>query len=162
MSHAPAGVAIAQMFVQKFGGTSVADPEAIRRLIDIVRQAQRGGKRGPVAVVSAMSGVTDGLLGAAADAGARRPDEALARLATLRELTAMAATVRETLNALRRSAEAARDMQEELHARYRAGLGTSLELADAETRRVQSEIEVSLAEFEVHRVKARIQRFLEQ
>jgi len=30
------------MVVQKFGGTSVADPEAIRRLIEIVRSAQKG------------------------------------------------------------------------------------------------------------------------
>ena len=48
----------------KFGGTSVATPEAIQRVIGIVRaEAQRGVA--PVVVVSAMSGVTDQLFGLA-------------------------------------------------------------------------------------------------
>ncbi len=65
------------MVVQKFGGTSVADPEAIRRLIAIATRARAADGRGPVVVVSAMSKVTDALLalaqlGAAGDlAGAR-------------------------------------------------------------------------------------------
>jgi aspartate kinase len=65
------------MVVQKFGGTSVADPEAIRRLIEIVRTARARDGRGPVVVVSAMSKVTDGLLAIASTAGAGRPGEAL-------------------------------------------------------------------------------------
>ena len=65
------------MVVQKFGGTSVADPEAIRRLIEIVRTARTRDGRGPVVVVSAMSKVTDGLLAIASAAGAGRPAEAL-------------------------------------------------------------------------------------
>ena len=53
--------------VMKFGGTSVADEEAIRRLIAIVREeAARTGP--PVVVVSAMSKVTDQLLGMAGEA----------------------------------------------------------------------------------------------
>ena len=47
--------------VLKFGGTSVADPAAIRRVAEIVRAAAAGGSR-PVVVTSAMSKVTDGLL----------------------------------------------------------------------------------------------------
>ena len=73
------------MVVQKFGGTSVADPAAIRRLIDIVRTARARDGRGPAVVVSAMSGVTDALLGVAAAAGAARSDEALARVEQLRQ-----------------------------------------------------------------------------
>ena len=48
----------------KFGGTSVADPDAINRLIDIVRrqQAKTPGGHAPVVVVSALSGVTDTLV----------------------------------------------------------------------------------------------------
>jgi aspartate kinase len=65
------------MVVQKFGGTSVADPEAIRRLIEIVRTARTRDGRGPVVVVSAMSKVTDALLGIASTAGAGRPGDAL-------------------------------------------------------------------------------------
>ena len=73
------------MVVQKFGGTSVADPDAIRRLIEIVRTARERDGRGPVVVVSAMSKVTDGLLKIAADAGESRTDSALAQVEQLRE-----------------------------------------------------------------------------
>jgi aspartate kinase len=73
------------MVVQKFGGTSVADPEAIRRLIEIVRTARTRDGSGPAVVVSAMSGVTDGLLKVAADASAARAEEAMAGVARIRE-----------------------------------------------------------------------------
>ena len=73
------------MVVQKFGGTSVADPAAIRRLIDIVRTARSRDGRGPAVVVSAMSGVTDALLAVAAAAGSSRQDEALARVEQLKQ-----------------------------------------------------------------------------
>jgi aspartate kinase len=73
------------MVVQKFGGTSVADPAAIRRLIEIVRTARERDGRGPAVVVSAMSGVTDALLGVAAAAGSARPDDALSRVTQLRD-----------------------------------------------------------------------------
>ena len=73
------------MVVQKFGGTSVADPDAVRRLIDIVRAARARDGRGPVLVVSAMSRVTDALLAVAAEASASRPESALAQVEPLRE-----------------------------------------------------------------------------
>ena len=72
------------MVVQKFGGTSVADPDAIRRLIDIVSTARAREGRGPAVVVSAMSGVTDALLQIAVAAGSGHPDEALSRVEQLR------------------------------------------------------------------------------
>lgn len=72
------------MIVQKFGGTSVADPDAIRRLIEIVRSARGEKGPGPIVVVSAMSGVTDGLLSAAASASAAHGEEALAKVRQLR------------------------------------------------------------------------------
>jgi aspartate kinase len=78
------------MVVQKFGGTSVADPEAIRRLIEIVRTARARDGRGPVVVVSAMSKVTDALLAIATTAGDGRPGEALPRVDELRERHAAA------------------------------------------------------------------------
>jgi len=71
--------------VQKFGGTSVADPEAIQRLIQIVQTARSRDGRGPAVVVSAMSGVTDALLGIAAAAGGGRLEDALTRVDQLRE-----------------------------------------------------------------------------
>jgi aspartate kinase len=73
------------MVVQKFGGTSVADPDAIHRLIEIVRTARSRDGRGPAVVVSAMSGVTDALLAIAATAGTGQVDEALSRVEQLRE-----------------------------------------------------------------------------
>ncbi len=47
------------MIVMKFGGTSVEDATAMRRLVSIVRQQL---KRQPIVVVSAMARVTNGLL----------------------------------------------------------------------------------------------------
>jgi aspartate kinase len=52
----------------KFGGTSVADADAIRRLIAIAGAARGRSEAFPVIVVSAMSGVTDRLLALAAEA----------------------------------------------------------------------------------------------
>jgi hypothetical protein len=76
----------------KFGGTSVADRAAIERLMAIVRahrqadaQQEGGDARGPIVVVSALSGVTDRLLGVAAQAGAGDIDGALASLHDLHQ-----------------------------------------------------------------------------
>jgi aspartate kinase len=70
------------MIVAKFGGTSVGDASAIGRLIEIVRSRREDR---PLVVVSAVAGVTDGLLSLerpvhAGDAAAL--DAALARLLT--------------------------------------------------------------------------------
>jgi bifunctional aspartokinase / homoserine dehydrogenase 1 len=53
------------MIVSKFGGTSVVDADAIRRLAAIM--AARA-ERQPLVVVSAMAGVTDALLALATTA----------------------------------------------------------------------------------------------
>src|SRR5262249_3504980 len=73
------------MVVQKFGGTSVADSAAVRRLIELVRAARKRDGRGAAVVVSAMSGVTDGLLAVGTSAGASHLDEALARTRDIRD-----------------------------------------------------------------------------
>jgi len=49
--------------ILKFGGTSVADAEALQRVAGVVHRAHRSTR--PVVVVSALAGVTDGLLAAA-------------------------------------------------------------------------------------------------
>jgi aspartate kinase len=49
------------LIVQKFGGTSVGSPERIKNVASRVLEAQRAGNK-IITVVSAMSGVTDGLL----------------------------------------------------------------------------------------------------
>ena len=78
------------MIVMKFGGTSVADRAAIERLIAIVRAARQAAIqpestdwRGPILVVSALGGVTDRLLGVAAEAGAGDVEGACENLRTL-------------------------------------------------------------------------------
>src|SRR5262249_32661055 len=51
--------------VMKFGGTSVADADAMTRVVNIVRrqwESQPAGGRPPVVVVSALSKVTDWLI----------------------------------------------------------------------------------------------------
>lgn len=59
------------MIVMKFGGTSVGSTESIRRVAKIVEQAvESQTNSGVVVVLSAMSGVTDALIGAAQAAAA--------------------------------------------------------------------------------------------
>jgi aspartate kinase len=73
------------MVVQKFGGTSVADPDAVGRLVGIVLTTRQRDQRGPAVVVSAMSGVTDALLSIADDVSRGEVDAALLTLARLRD-----------------------------------------------------------------------------
>src|SRR6188472_2951697 len=79
------------MIVAKFGGTSVADREAIERLVSIIRAARQVAIqpeapdwRGPIVVVSALGGATDRLLGVAAEAGAGDVEGARANTSALR------------------------------------------------------------------------------
>jgi aspartate kinase len=76
--------------VQKYGGTSVGNPERIRRVAQRVLETQREGNR-VVVVVSAMSGVTDGLLKLASEVS----DEP-----TAREMDVLLATGEQTTIAL--------------------------------------------------------------
>jgi len=64
--------ALAGPIVMKFGGTSVADPDAITRVIGIVKAARESSGLPPVVIVSAMSGVTDRLLELTKSAEQRR------------------------------------------------------------------------------------------
>ncbi|MBO0860650.1 MAG: lysine-sensitive aspartokinase 3 [Chloracidobacterium sp.] len=65
------------MIVMKFGGTSVEDATAIRRLVSIVR---RQSHRRPVVVVSAMGGTTNALLECARTAATGNMSSAQSRL----------------------------------------------------------------------------------
>jgi aspartate kinase len=78
------------LIVAKFGGTSVADRDAIERLVSIIRAARQvaiqpeaSDWRGPIVVVSALGGATDRLLGVAAEAGAGDIDGARQHLKAL-------------------------------------------------------------------------------
>jgi len=68
----------------KFGGTSVADPAAIERLIGIVRrQTASDARSAPVVVVSALAGVTDALVAITQLAEEGEADRAAAALRAL-------------------------------------------------------------------------------
>ena len=86
--------------VMKFGGTSVADPDAINRLIGIVRQQQAKTKSAPVVVVSALAKVTDSLVAIAQLAEDGASDQAAAGVkALLDRHLAVAAAVTSTRRA---------------------------------------------------------------
>src|SRR5436309_1518712 len=70
--------------VMKFGGTSVADADAIDRLIGIVRR-QMDVAAPPVVVVSALSGVTDSLIHVASLAEGGDAGSAASALQALRD-----------------------------------------------------------------------------
>jgi len=77
------------LVVQKFGGTSVADPERIREVADHVARTKRRGDD-VVVVVSAMGKETDELLRLAADVSTVRPGRELDMLITAGERKATA------------------------------------------------------------------------
>src|SRR5690242_15176625 len=69
------------MIVMKFGGTSVEDAAAMRRVCGIVGAARQ---RKPLVVASACAGVTNALLAAVKAAGEGKREEARAGIALLR------------------------------------------------------------------------------
>ena len=88
------------------------------------------------------------------------------RRARQRFTTAVAASY-ETLSvslaavpALERAAQAANANYEQADARFKAGLGSSVELADAEALRLQAEVDLAIGRFEQGRARARLARAL--
>jgi aspartate kinase len=77
------------LVVQKFGGTSVADPERIREVADHVARTQRRGEQ-VVVVVSAMGKETDELLRLAGEVSKTRPGREMDMLITAGERKATA------------------------------------------------------------------------
>ena len=77
------------LVVQKFGGTSVADPERIREVADHVARTRRRGED-VVVVVSAMGKETDELLHLAAQVSKTRPGREMDMLITAGERKATA------------------------------------------------------------------------
>lgn len=64
--------------------------------------------------------------------------------------------------ALERAAEAAQANQQQAEARFKAGLGTSVELADAEALLTQAQIDLALGKFDYARARARLARALSE
>ena len=78
-----ADVPLTGPIVMKFGGTSVADADAIMRVVGIVKAARDSSGLPPVVIVSAMSGVTDRLLELTGSAERRRDAHVLNGVAEL-------------------------------------------------------------------------------
>ena len=74
--------------------------------------------------------------------------------AAIREAYAAVEVARTVIPSLRRAADAARANYEQADARFKAGLGTSVELADAEGLRAAAEIQLALGEFSLARARA--------
>ncbi|GAC1685494.1 MAG: lysine-sensitive aspartokinase 3 [Gemmatimonadaceae bacterium] len=92
------------MIVVKFGGTSVADCEAIRRAADIVRSKRH---RQPIVLVSALAGTTNALLAVAAQAAAGHLVGAVSSVESLRDrhLSVAAGLLEKSASALDIAAE---------------------------------------------------------
>jgi aspartate kinase len=86
------------LIVQKFGGTSVGSPERIVHVARRVLETQRAGNQ-VVVVVSAMSGVTDGLIRLAREVCERPTDREMDVLLATGEQTTIALTAM-AINAL--------------------------------------------------------------
>jgi outer membrane protein TolC len=64
------------------------------------------------------------------------------------------------LISLGRAVDAAKANYAQAEARFKAGLGTSLELADAEALRTDAEIQLAVGEFEARRARAALSRLV--
>jgi aspartate kinase len=89
LANAAVASTLVPLVVQKFGGTSVADPERIREVADHVARTKRRGDD-VVVVVSAMGKETDELLRLAADVSTVRPGREMDMLITAGERKATA------------------------------------------------------------------------
>jgi outer membrane protein TolC len=78
--------------------------------------------------------------------------------AEIRQAYAEVDVARTTLPELRHAVDAARANYAQADARFKAGLGTSVELADAEELRTRAEIEFALGEFQLARARAEFGR----
>jgi len=71
-----------------------------------------------------------------------------------------AAVARASLSSLARSVDAAKENYAQAEARFKAGLGTALELADAEYLRTDAEIQLAGGQFELSRARAVLGKLL--
>jgi outer membrane protein TolC len=76
----------------------------------------------------------------------------------VRDALVHASVADKALPGLQRTADAARANEEEAEERFRAGLGTAVELADAEELRTNAEIQLALGRFEQVRTRAVLDR----
>jgi outer membrane protein TolC len=100
------------------------------------------------------------------DVSLRNEDAAQADLDAARLATSSAiqqayytfAGAREALPALQRAVDAAKANHDQAHARFKAGLGTAVELADADALLTDAQIQAALGQFEADRARAQLAR----
>jgi outer membrane protein len=110
----------------------------------------------------------DPIVAARQGSAAARADVARADLSVLTQQEAAAVqeayvaveVSQAALFSLGRAVEAAHANYAQAEARFKAGLGTSLELADAETVRTDAEIQLAVGEFDARRARAFLARLL--
>jgi outer membrane protein TolC len=110
----------------------------------------------------------DPVIRARARSAGAREDVAAQSLASVRQQQAAAVqrayvqfeVARASMVALTRAAEAARANYGQAEARFKGGLGTSIEIADAEAVRTSAEIQLAVGQFELSRMRAVIARLL--
>jgi outer membrane protein len=112
--------------------------------------------------------IYDPLVRARAHSASAREEVAAASLSTVYQQEAAQLqrayvqfqVARSSLVALERATEAARANYAQAEARFKAGLGTALELADAESVRTGAEIQQAIGQFDLSRARALIARLL--
>jgi len=105
---------------------------------------------------------------ARASASKRHEEAFLAQVDVMRQLATTRAeqayrnaeAALQALGALERAAEAARANHEQAEARFKTGLGTSTELADAEMLRIDAEIQLAIGKFEIAVERAKLARVM--
>ncbi len=111
-----------------------------------------------------------GVTSAQAEASRRREQALLAEVDVARQAATTRAeqayrSFEETsvaLDALARAADAAKANHEQAEARFKSGLGTSTELADAETLRIDAEIQLAIGHFQVAVARAVLTRVMSE
>jgi outer membrane protein TolC len=111
-----------------------------------------------------------GVTSAQAEASRRREQAMLAEVDVARQSATTRAEqayrsfeeASEALEALARAADAAKANHEQAEARFKAGLGTSTELADAETLRIDAEIQLAIGHFQVAVTRAVLTRVMSE
>jgi outer membrane protein TolC len=83
-----------------------------------------------------------------------------AQLAAVRQAYVRVEAARSALVALQNGVVAARANYDQADARFRAGIGTAVELADAEAVRTDADIQLAIGRFEVARTRAALGRLI--
>ncbi|MBS2025093.1 MAG: TolC family protein, partial [Deltaproteobacteria bacterium] len=114
--------------------------------------------------------VYDGVARARVDAARERERSVRAEVAAVRARViaqvqfawAGARTAEDTLPELQRATDAARANQQQVSARFVSGLGSTVDVVDAEALLIDAEVQLALGTFEVLRARARLARLTAQ